>query len=65
MNGQDEWGTNLDKEMIALKAKVDHLENEIKEMEFLAPKPFISSEQIGQIGKFLLGAIVLVGIFWR
>jgi hypothetical protein len=36
----------------------------MRDLEFLAPRPIISSAQFGQIGTFILGAIVLIGIFW-
>ena len=55
---------NLKEDIVALEKRIEHLEKEIQELEFLAPKPIITSAQIGQIGGFLLGAITLIGIFW-
>lgn len=64
MNEQENRELKLENEIVALQARVDHLEKEMKELEFLVPKPIITSAQLGQIGSFLLGAIVLIGIFW-
>lgn len=55
---------NLKEEIVNLEARVQRLEKELHELEFLAPKPVITSEHIKQIGGFILGAIVLIGIFW-
>ena len=55
---------SLEEEIVALNKRMDLMEKEMQELEFLVPKPIISSAQFGQIGKFILGAIVLIGIFW-
>ena len=55
---------SLEEEIVALNKRMDQMEKEMQELEFLAPKPIISSAQFGQIGTFILGAIVLIGIFW-
>ena len=54
----------LENEIITLEDRIARLEKEMHELEFLAPKPIITSAQIGQVGGFILGAIVLIGIFW-
>ena len=55
---------SLEEEIVSLKTRMDQMEKEMQELEFLAPKPLISSAQFGQIGTFVLGAIALIGIFW-
>lgn len=55
---------NLKEEIDSLERRIEQLEKEMHELEFLAPKPMITSAQIGQIGGFVLGAIALIGIFW-
>lgn len=60
----NECKMKLENEITALKARVENLEQEFSEIELGAPKSIISSAHIGQIGTFVLGAIVLIGIFW-
>lgn len=55
---------NVKEKIIALEDRIIRLEKEIQELEFLTPKPVVTSAQIGQIGGYLMGAIVLIGIFW-
>lgn len=55
---------HLKEDIVALEKRIEQLEKEMHELEFLAPKPIITSAQIGQIGGFVLGAIALIGIFW-
>ena len=50
--------TELENELSELKARVDLLEQEH------SSKSVLSAGQIGPIGTFLLGAIVLIGILW-
>jgi len=64
MNELSNREQSLEEEVVALKKRMDQMEKEMQELEFLAPKPIISSAQFGQIGTFILGAIVLIGIFW-
>lgn len=55
---------SLREEVKRLEKRIGKLEKDMMELEFLVPKPVISSAQIGQIGGFVLGAIALIGIFW-
>ncbi|MBO1913193.1 hypothetical protein [Sporosarcina sp. 6E9] len=64
MNEPNNREQSLEKEIVALKTRMDQMEKEMQELEFLVPRPIISPAQFGQIGKFILGAIVLIGIFW-
>ncbi|WP_172369499.1 hypothetical protein [Sporosarcina jiandibaonis] len=64
MNELSNREQSLEEEIVALKTRMDQMEKEMQELEFLTPRPIISSAQFGQIGTFILGAIVLIGIFW-
>jgi hypothetical protein len=64
MNELSNREQSLEEEIVALKTRMDQMEKEMRDLEFLVPRPIISSAQFGQIGTFILGAIVLIGIFW-
>ena len=64
MNELSNREKSMEEEIVALKTRMSQMEKEMQELEFLAPRPIISSAQFGQIGTFILGAIVLIGIFW-
>ncbi|MFX3625336.1 MAG: hypothetical protein ACE3JP_15225 [Ectobacillus sp.] len=48
-----------------LQLSVDLLQSEVYHLRYEKPRTVWTPALIGQIGGFILGAIVLIGIFWR
>jgi hypothetical protein len=55
---------DLVKEINELKVTVKQLQDEIQQIKTIKSRPVLTPALIGQIGSFILGAIVLIGIFW-
>lgn len=54
-------------EIRALQKTVKKLETDIEDIKYFTPephKPFLDKETIGTIGGILLGALVIIGIFF-
>lgn len=64
MTDQEDTNVQLIKEIKALNAKIEKLEKDIEDIKYFAPKPILTPQVISQIGSFILGAIVLIGLFW-
>lgn len=61
----NEENEQLSKDMQELKNSVQQLSNEIEVLKNQKARPALTPGIVGQIGGILLGAIVLLGIFWR
>ncbi|MFS0646355.1 hypothetical protein [Siminovitchia sp. 179-K 8D1 HS] len=64
MTDQEDTNVQLIKEIKALNAKIKKLEKDIEDIKYFTPKPVLTPQVISQIGSFILGAIVLIGLFW-
>jgi type II secretory pathway component PulM len=61
---QENVNIQLLNEMKELRAKIEKLEKDVEDVKYFTPKPVLTPQVIAQIGGFILGAIVLIGIFW-
>lgn len=65
MNDQEDMYEQVLAEMKKLNEKIEKLENEVEDVKFFAaPQPTITPAMIGQIGGILLGALVIISLFW-
>ncbi|WP_040229027.1 hypothetical protein [Bhargavaea cecembensis] len=56
--------SELEREVEELRNTVRRLEKEMEEAEYLATTSPWAGLDMKAVGSFLLGAIVLIGIFW-
>ncbi|KRG13277.1 hypothetical protein [Lederbergia galactosidilytica] len=58
--------TELLQEIKSLQETVKKLETDIEDIKYFTPQPrkFLDKEIIGTIGGFILGALVIIGIFF-
>ena len=61
---RNETNAQLLQEVKEMKTKMEKLEQDIEDIKFFTPKPLVTSAMIGQVGGILLGALVIIGIFW-
>ncbi|WP_144460607.1 hypothetical protein [Siminovitchia fortis] len=64
LKAREEINTQLLNEVKEMKAKMEKLEQDIEDIKFFTPKPVVTPAMIGQIGGILLGALVIIGLFW-
>ncbi|WP_339165158.1 hypothetical protein MHB50_18270 [Siminovitchia sp. FSL H7-0308] len=64
MADQENTNVQLINEIKALNAKIEKLEKDIEDIKYFTPKPVLTPQVISQVGGFILGAIILIGIFW-
>lgn len=63
-NKDNETNELLLKEIKQLNEKISKLETDIEDIKFFTPKPILNTETIGTIGGLILGALVIIGIFY-
>lgn len=64
LKAREETNTQLLNEIKQMRTKMEKLEQDIEDIKFFTPKPVVTSSMIGQIGGIILGALVIIGIFW-
>lgn len=66
MISQQQTQEQLLVEIKELKASIKKLETDIEDIKFFTPQPktIIDKETIGTIGGLILGALVIIGIFF-
>ncbi len=64
LKSREETNTQLLNEVKEMRTKMEKLEQDIEDIKFFTPKPIVTPAMIGQIGGLILGALVIIGIFW-
>ena len=64
LKAREETNTQLLNEMEKMRIKMEKIEQDLEDIKFFTPKPVLTPAMIGQVGGIILGALVIIGIFW-
>ena len=64
LKAREETNTQLLNEMKKMRTKMEKIEQDLEDIKFFTPKPVLTPAMIGQVGGIILGALVIIGIFW-